>query len=237
MDQYHYLSKIYDEYIGCDYYQYIRNKFKNISDNLVSGSSHLDIGCGTGNLLEYSDSLGFKTKGIDVAPGMIKVARSKLNSNIDLSCTNIFELVGTSWDIITANNDVINYIAVDYELTDILNHVSGLLLQNGICYADVVSDYDILENWEYSGHSHTDLKTFRCDVTYNIKQHSPPIGIVTRNWKFKKNGKWQKKKREIEVLRGFSREEIIEASKDNKLSVKLAEFHNGNIEMVLTKNK
>ena len=237
MDQYHYLSKIYDEYIGCDYYQYIRNKFKNISDNLVSGSSHLDIGCGTGNLLEYSDSLGFKAKGIDVSPGMIKVARSKLNSNIDLSCTNFFELVGTSWDIITANNDVINYIAVDYKLTDILNHVSGLLLQNGICYADVVSDYDILENWEYSGHSHTDLKTFRCNVSYHIKEHEPPIGITTRDWSFKKNDKWQKKKSEVEVLRGISTREIIEACESNNLSVNLSEFQNGNIEMVLTKNK
>ena len=236
MDQYHYLSKIYDEYIGCDYYQYIRNKFKNISDNLVSGSSHLDIGCGTGNLLEYSDSLGFKAKGIDVSPGMIKVARSKLNSNIDLSCTNIFELVGTSWDIITANNDVINYIAVDYELTDILKHVSGLLLQNGICYADVVSDYDILENWEYSGHSHTDLKTFRCNVSYKVKNHTHPIGLVKRDWEIKENNQWVKKESEIEVLQGISVDEIISASEKNNLSVSLSEFPNGNIEIFIVKH-
>ena len=236
MDKYHYLSKIYDEYIGCDYYQYIRNKFKNISDNLVSGSSHLDIGCGTGNLLEYSDSLGFKAKGIDVSPGMIKVARSKLNLNIDLSCTNIFELVGTSWDIITANNDVINYIAVDYELTDILNHVSGLLLQNGICYADVVSDYDILENWEYSGHSHTDLKTFRCNVSYKVENHTYPTGLVKRDWEIKENNQWVKKESEIEVLRGISVDEIISASENNNLSVSLSEFPNGNIEIFIVKH-
>ena len=236
MDKYHYLSKIYDEYIGCDYYQYIRNKFKNISDNLVSGSSHLDIGCGTGNLLEYSDSLGFKTKGIDVSPGMIKVARSKLNLNIDLSCTNFFELVGTSWDIITANNDVINYIAVDYELTDILNHVSGLLLQNGICYADVVSDYDILENWEYSGHSHTDLKTFRCNVSYKVENHTYPTGLVKRDWEIKENNQWVKKESEIEVLRGISVDEIISASENNNLSVSLSEFPNGNIEIFIVKH-
>jgi len=230
------MSKIYDEYIGCDYYQYIRNKFKNISDNLVSGSSHLDIGCGTGNLLEYSDSLGFKAKGIDVSPGMIKVARSKLNSNIDLSCTNFFELVGTSWNIITANNDVINYIAVDYELTDILNHVSGLLLQNGICYADVVSDYDILENWEYSGHSHTDLKTFRCNVSYKVENHTYPTGLVKRDWEIKENNQWVKKESEIEVLRGISVDEIISASEKNNLSVSLSEFPNGNIEIFIVKH-
>ena len=52
-DNYHYLSEIYDQYIGRDYYEYIWNRFKNICNDLAPASRHLDIGCGTGDLLEY----------------------------------------------------------------------------------------------------------------------------------------------------------------------------------------
>jgi len=237
LDSYQFLSTIFDQYLGNNYYEYLSDRFDSVTKNITEGSKHLDIGCGTGDLLKYSYSHGFRSKGIDVSPSMVEIAQSKLNNNIDVACMDIFEIKDGSWDIITANNDVLNYIGINHDLQDILSHISNILSKHGIFYADVVSDHDILNNWEDSSHSYQDGKTFHCDVNYKIKQHTPPIGIVTRNWKFKKNGKWQKKKREIEVLRGFSREEIIEASKDNKLSVKLAEFHNGNIEMVLTKNK
>jgi len=237
LDSYQYLSTIFDQYLGDSYYKYLRDRFNSVTKNLTEGSKHLDIGCGTGDLLEYSYSHRFRSKGIDISPSMVEIAQSKLNNNIDVSCMDIFEIKDGSWDIITANNDVLNYIGLNHDLQDILSHVSSILSEDGIFYADVVSEYDILNNWEDSIYSYQDGKTFRCDLTYNVKQYTPPIGVVTRNWKFKINGKWQKMKSEIEVLRGFSREEIIEASKDNKLSVKLSEFHNGNIEMVITKNR
>ena len=105
-DNYHYLSAIYNQYIGHDYYEYIRNRFKNIYNDLPSSSHHLDIGCGTGDLLEYSYSLGLNATGIDISLAMIKEAKARLNSNIDITCKSFFDVSNTNWNIITANNRI-----------------------------------------------------------------------------------------------------------------------------------
>ena len=236
-DNYHYLSEIFDQYIGIKYYDYIRGQFKILTEKLSLGARHLDVGCGTGNLLEYSYDLGFNVKGIDVSPSMIRVASAKLNSNIDLSCKSLFDLTNKNWDIITANNDVLNYLAIDYSLVYIFDIISNLLSQNGIFYGDIVSDKDILQNWEDSTHTYSDSKTFQCKVTYKIQDQIEPRGLVERDWKLRVNNKWIRKNPEIEVLRGISVDEIISAAKDNNLSVNLSEFPNGNIQIILKKYK
>ena len=43
---------------------------------------------------------------------------------------------------------LLNYIGINHDLQDILSHISNILSKHGIFYADVVSDYDILNNWE-----------------------------------------------------------------------------------------
>ena len=235
-DNYHYLSEIFDQYIGRDYYEYIRNRFKNICNDLAPASRHLDIGCGTGDLLEYSYSLGLNVTGIDISPAMIKEAKARLNSNIDITCKSFFDVSNTNWNIITANNDVFNYLAIDHKLEYIFGHLSDLLTNNGVFYGDVVSDYDILENWNDSGHTHTDSKTFRCNVSYKVENHTYPTGLVKRDWEIKENNQWVKKESEIEVLRGISVDEIISASEKNNLSVSLSEFPNGNIEIFIVKH-
>jgi len=235
-DNYHYLSEIYDQYIGRDYYEYIRNRFKNICNDLAPASRHLDIGCGTGNLLEYSYSLGLNVTGIDISPAMIREASARLNSNIDIFCKSLFDISDSNWNIITANNDVLNYLAIDHKLEYIFGHLSDLLTNNGVFYGDVVSDYDILENWKDSGHTHTDSKTFRCNVSYKVENHTYPTGLVKRDWEIKENNQWVKKESEIEVLRGISVDEITSASEKNNLSVSLSEFPNGNIEIFIVKH-
>ena len=139
-------------------------------------------------------------------------------------------------NIITANNDVFNYLAIDHKLEYIFSHLSDLLTNNGVFYGDVVSDYDILENWKDSGHTHTDSKTFRCNVSYKVENHTYPTGLVKRDWEIKENNQWVKKESEIEVLRGISVDEIISASEKNNLSVSLSEFPNGNIEIFIVKH-
>jgi len=235
-DNYQYLSGIFDQHIGNKYYGYLRDQFKKICNGLVSKAKHLDVGCGTGDLIEYSHSLGFNVKGIDISPAMIKKAKERLNSNIDISCNSFFDISNTNWNIITANNDVFNYLAIDHKLEYIFSHLSGLLTTNGVFYGDVVSDYDILENWKDSGHTHTDSKTFRCNVSYKVENHTYPTGLVKRDWEIKENNQWVKKESEIEVLRGLSVNEIISASEKNNLSVSLSEFPNGNIEIFIVKH-
>ena len=236
-DQYYYLSNVFDQHIGQHYYKYIRKNFRIISKCLSPGAKHLDIGCGTGDLLEFSSSLSFIPTGIDVSQGMIKIARSKLNSKIDIKCCDMFTIKNERYEIITANNDVLNYMALNHDLTDIFNHIHSLLSSGGIFYADVVSKKDILENWKLSGHSHSDNKTFRCNVTYDVKDSSSCIGIVKRDWIFKENGKWNNKSCEVELLKGISSKEIKRESKQNNFNLEISDFYNGNIAMVLIKRQ
>ena len=133
-DNYQYLSGIFDQHIGNKYYGYLRDQFKKICNGLVSKAKHLDVGCGTGDLIEYSHSLGLNVRGIDISPAMVKLAREKLNYEIDISCKSIFDISYNHFNIITANNDVLNYLAVDHSLASIFNQISKLLTKDGIFY-------------------------------------------------------------------------------------------------------
>lgn len=59
---------------------------------LKPNSSILDIGCGTGELLEYFSSLGFKTMGIDVSQNMIDISKKRVTTNSRILKMSLYDI-------------------------------------------------------------------------------------------------------------------------------------------------
>lgn len=83
MDPYRFIASRYDQLI-----EPLNAKLKNIALSLCpprAGLAVLDVGCGTGTLLERYVDLGSRAFGIDPSSAMLEVARRRLGSRAELA--------------------------------------------------------------------------------------------------------------------------------------------------------
>jgi SAM-dependent methyltransferase len=78
----------------------------------LNGGRALDVGCGTGASLEALIAAGFEASGVDPSPGMLERARARLGDAVELGVAALPEPlpIGPKFDLITAFNDVVNYV-------------------------------------------------------------------------------------------------------------------------------
>jgi SAM-dependent methyltransferase len=78
----------------------------------LKGGRALDVGCGTGRSVAALIAAGFDAAGCDPSPGMLSVARDRLGDGVELGVSALPEPlpVGPKLDLITAFNDVVNYV-------------------------------------------------------------------------------------------------------------------------------
>jgi SAM-dependent methyltransferase len=70
-----------------------------------SGTRMLDVGCGSGDFLAYAAGLGAVAAGIDPAPGMVALARSRLPGfDIRLGSADRLPWPDAAFDVVTAVN-------------------------------------------------------------------------------------------------------------------------------------
>lgn len=69
------------------------------------GSCLLDVGCGSGDLLAYLDSLGMSTAGLDPAPNMVELARSRVpDSDVRQGSADQLPWTDDTFDLVTSVN-------------------------------------------------------------------------------------------------------------------------------------
>jgi SAM-dependent methyltransferase len=91
----------------------------------------LDVGCGTGVLLEKALRAGVHAEGIDASPGMVAVARARVGGNaVALRRMQEIEDVA-SYDLIVALSWTLNYCANLDELRDVLRRMHRALRPGG----------------------------------------------------------------------------------------------------------
>ena len=100
---------------------------------LNSGASILDIGSGTGELLEYYNVNGFISAGIDVAEEMIRISKEKVPAaNVkNLSLYNIDKLE-EKYDAISATFVLVH--VPKEKINEVVRNVHGCLNDDGVFF-------------------------------------------------------------------------------------------------------
>ena len=116
-------------------YPIVRNVIERAYSRTRSGLSILDIGCGTGWYLEQLADLSSVRAGLDISPGMLSIARSRLK-NVLLKVEDIesYNFKANRYDVILATR-VLSHIRDPFSLVVRLRrslHKSGWLILSDI---------------------------------------------------------------------------------------------------------
>lgn len=146
MQTYENFARVYDELMDdvpykewADFITEILEKY-NIKDGLM-----LELGCGTGKMMELLAKAGFDMIGVDSSMDMLQIAREK-SQDTDSSLLYLwqdmreFELYGTVRAIISIC-DSINYITEEEELIQVFRLVNNYLDPEGIFLFDFNTEY------------------------------------------------------------------------------------------------
>ncbi len=132
------MEKTYDG-ISCKYFDEAKNDWKDkryvdcFINYLPSNSSILDVGCGTGELLEYFSSLGFKTTGIDISKKMVDISRKRVvNSHILKMSLYDISMLRDNFDAIVAT---FVFVHIPKEkIGEVIKNISNKLKNGGLFF-------------------------------------------------------------------------------------------------------
>lgn len=168
----------------------------------------VDLGCGSGTLLE--GLLGWATElvGIDISEAMISIARQKLPT-ARLHVDHVLTAKIPPTDVITLVGEVLSYAASSpfhpSDLVEFLTRARGALSEDGLLLFDVLG-----------GHHDFTGTFFRDDTDCSVVSETHQVGdlVERRIVSFLKDGEHHRKSVEIHRLRAFSTRAIEEALLD-----------------------
>jgi SAM-dependent methyltransferase len=137
VDSYDPLAPHYEAFVGGDRYaEWINGLLALAAAHGVTAGHALDVGCGTGRSLAPMRDAGFSATGCDPSPAMLHEARTALGDDIELFVGALPQLPpGPRVDLVTAFNDVLNYVAPD-ELDAAVVALAGRLRRGGLLLFD-----------------------------------------------------------------------------------------------------
>lgn len=119
-----------------------------ISQGKSKVQSVLDVGCGTGDLLNELDGRGYELYGLDLSNEMINIAKEK-NSNIDLQVADIKKFnYNRQFDLIISSFDVMNYVTNPQELSTVFHNIRRHLSQTG----HLIFDFNTVDLYQERHH-------------------------------------------------------------------------------------
>jgi len=127
---------------------YIQKIFRHHSE---SPTSILDVACGTGALTFILSELGYQMTGVDLAEGMLEIARQK---SIDLGIVAAFKPgdmrnfdLGEQFDTVICTYDSINYMRDEDEFASACRQAATHLKPDGIFIFDVTTERNIARHF------------------------------------------------------------------------------------------
>ncbi len=146
IEKFQMLSRYYDEQWGEWYKHHLPFLMNLLETSCPSKAEILDLGCGTGALVEYLCSLGHQAEGIDLSPEMINIARNRNLSGDRFRIQNMcrFEPI-KKYDLVTSTFFALNYQEKD-QLDDLFFSVSMSLKQGGIFFFDSYTEHLLKNN-------------------------------------------------------------------------------------------
>jgi ubiquinone/menaquinone biosynthesis C-methylase UbiE len=108
----------------------------------------LDVACGTGNVSEVLSRQGYEVVGIDIAPDMIEVAKSK-KSRVEYYAQDMAELDldGRKFDLAISLFDSLNYVTDVAQLAEGIRRVGEHIVDGGVFIFDVNTEYALAHHF------------------------------------------------------------------------------------------
>jgi SAM-dependent methyltransferase len=168
----------------------------------------LDAACGTGNVSEILAERGFEVTGVDIAPGMIDVARSKTGTNgdVEYQVGDLAEMdLGRQFDLAISLFDSLNYITDPERLQMAIRRVAAHLVPGGIFIFDVNSEYALAHG--FFNQSNLGSRQYPKYVWSSAYDRATRICTVTMVFEVLE-GKETRQFTEVHVQRGHGVEEL-----------------------------
>jgi len=106
---YPHCAAVYDQTLGADHAVEIREAFDRVTvDRPVT--RFLDIGCGTGALLEHAASRGWIAFGVEPSEAM-RTAMRAARPTLPAPFVSMTDVTAHEWDVVAVLGDVMNYMA------------------------------------------------------------------------------------------------------------------------------
>jgi ubiquinone/menaquinone biosynthesis C-methylase UbiE len=136
-DAYAGFARLYDPVIGR-----FNSRLRSIGMRMVppaDGMHILDVGCGTGSLLEQYERAGCRVSGIDTSPAMLEIAGRRLSHSADLRLDNAADMpfADGTFDLVTASL-ILHELSPDIRIA-VLGEMGRVLKKNGRV---LITDYN-----------------------------------------------------------------------------------------------
>jgi SAM-dependent methyltransferase len=141
-EHFNYMAPFYDDYsVRRD--SYLKGLDLLICERLrrLSPCAHLDVGCGTGRLMNLVRAQGLPvvSEGIDLSPQMVQLCRAQ---NLHVTQSDFLSLEReAAYDLITMEFNVFGYLAAQYSVGQVLRHAKTLLRPGGSMIFDFVNPF------------------------------------------------------------------------------------------------
>ncbi|MFP4164633.1 MAG: class I SAM-dependent DNA methyltransferase [Chitinispirillaceae bacterium] len=145
-DIYRNLSRFYDEKWGDWHKLHIPVLCRLLESRCPPVSRILDLGCGTGALVEHLCSRGHRAEGIDVSPEMIEIAKKRDVQGSPFRVQNLCRFsTDQKYDLVTCTFHTLNYQEKSL-LDDLFFSVSMALNMGGVFLFDSYTEHQLRKN-------------------------------------------------------------------------------------------
>ena len=136
--------KVYNEF-GWNYYPeaFGEQLLHWLTEHRIHPVNALDMACGTGILCRILQNAGIPSRGMDLSPGMITIAREE-NPDIPFDVADMITYQPEDcFDLITCTGDAVNHIPDLSDVQKIFRNVFGLLNPGGLFVFDILDEKEV----------------------------------------------------------------------------------------------
>lgn len=136
--------KVYNEF-GWNYYPEVFGEqlLQWLRENALTPRTAMDLACGTGILCRILDGHGITASGMDLSPGMIRIARER-DPHIRYTVADMVTFCPEErYDLVTCTGDAVNHIGTLDAVERIFSNVFAFLNPGGYFVFDLLNEKEV----------------------------------------------------------------------------------------------